>query len=1145
MNVIFTSESTGKAKNSARKILSRYAELIGTDTWETHITEEGLQTVKALLNRASSPKFSVACHRITHDGQRILMWVVGNKRVFDRQGRCATGWTAKKILPREDLHLPYPVRLMLRLVSLAGLLHDLGKSTTGFQKVIRDEIKAGIFEEYRHEAVSVMMLSWLSTAQSDMDWAELLLASAKNGTLDKNINKALADELDKHHDDLKSSIEKEPEFKGCRAQDCQNKPLLFGLNWLILSHHRLPDGIVIQDSATFTAKQHRRKKKDENELIPVNKLVAHGLPWKEDSWVKRLLGEMEALLALIKEQDGEAYKSELPHIYDHLRLFARPGFQLADHWMSSLAKPTAAVNEETKNYAYANSVRGEKDKPLGQQLHTHSIGVSRYANTVVQELLTLREELPAIGKNEIPAQIRKKSPDKYAWQDEAAKLIKGDRTGIQEHAFFGVILSGTGSGKTIGALKMCAAFSQDMRVMYASPLRSLTLQSGDVFGKLGFATDDLTTIIGDALIKKIFYINSTEANQSPLEGDTALEACEESDSQALVMEGGYSHAELKGRIHSLRCIEESAMTMIATPVVAATLDTIMKLADARRGGYLSHFLRVASSDLVIDEVDMYSPLDQLAIGRLIESCGFWRNRVFLSSATLSPVIAKSFFNSYEKGVKSRNALDGRNTPVSAGWFSDSVQPAICKKVDAELFHNSHQKYVQDIAASLRTAPVKRSIRKYYERNTAKIQEPIDPERIMEYARDLHNLTAVNLSGDRQLSFGCIQVVNVKHCQKIAISLCDQYEEMRKNCPEYDFRVICFHGRLSLASRTYIETRLNKMLYRSGEDGDLAPLNLPETKKFLEQSPARHLMIILVSTMETTGRDHDFDWGMIESRSERDIIQFAGRIRRHRPALHAEAAQNLVVFNEPLKWDGTPWEPGIHKNKSHPFSFFGVGDALGRSFISIELKSATKDEKRGYLPSYQTMLTQTYGYDASVVHIPITPERVLTDWEMKKGEFTTINGSQFAHTVRACEVGRLHHILLNKRKNKAETLLEWADDSNCAGRLLATHAAKYRFRHSYPMEYYWRKEDGDHHVIWFHDNSHGKPNQQNFSIIKTRFNELALLFSFSEMDEIHDLMKVTGMVGDWGWRRLSGLNSREIIQSPEKYTYHAQMGLLKD
>ncbi|MBO3713607.1 MAG: hypothetical protein J5X23_01120 [Candidatus Accumulibacter sp.] len=150
-------------------------------------------------------------------------------------------------------------------------------------------------------------------------------------------------------------------------------------------------------------------------------------------------------------------------------------------------------------------------------------------------------------------------------------------------------------------------------------------------------------------------------------------------------------------MRTLRCFKDREARMITTPVLAATLDTVMKLADGRRGSYLTHLLRLASSDLIIDEVDMYSPMDLLAIGRLVEAAGFWRSRLILSSATLSPVIAFALFRAYLAGVKSRDALESAETRIFGGWFSDSTPPVIQKISSPEGFEQEHLAFAGGVA----------------------------------------------------------------------------------------------------------------------------------------------------------------------------------------------------------------------------------------------------------------------------------------------------------------------------------------------------------------------------------------------------------------------------------------------------------------
>ena len=65
---------------------------------------------------------------------------------------------------------------------------------------------------------------------------------------------------------------------------------------------------------------------------------------------------------------------------------------------------------------------------------------------------------------------------------------------------------------------------------------------------------------------------------------------------------------------------------------------------------------------------------------------------------------------------------------------------------------------------------------------------------------------------------------------------------------------------------------------------------------MTQTSADHVIFLVVSTpVEEIGRDHDFDWAVIEPSSYRSIIQLAGRIRRHRPLPYDIVQPNIGVM----------------------------------------------------------------------------------------------------------------------------------------------------------------------------------------------------------------------------------------------------------
>src|SRR5690606_41865454 len=79
----------------------------------------------------------------------------------------------------------------------------------------------------------------------------------------------------------------------------------------------------------------------------------------------------------------------------------------------------------------------------------------------------------------------------------------------------------------------------------------------------------------------------------------------------------------------------------------------------------------------------------------------------------------------------------------------------------------------------------------------------------------------------------------------------------------------------------------------------AVLALPDIRRALGESDERdHLFVVLASPVAEVGRDHDYDWAIVEPSSMRSIVQLAGRIRRHRPG--ARELPNLFLLNQNIR-----------------------------------------------------------------------------------------------------------------------------------------------------------------------------------------------------------------------------------------------------
>ena len=111
-------------------------------------------------------------------------------------------------------------------------------------------------------------------------------------------------------------------------------------------------------------------------------------------------------------------------------------------------------------------------------------------------------------------------------------------------------------------------------------------------------------------------------------------------------------------------------------------------------------------------------------------------------------------------------------------------------------------------------------------------------------------------------------------------------------------------------RSYLESKLDQILNRKDK---WPPQNL---HNLIEKTAAKNqLFIVLASPVAEVGRDHDYDWAIIEPSSMRSIIQIAGRVLRHRE--HIPEQENILLINQNI----INYEKFYLRNRSVLTSFF--------------------------------------------------------------------------------------------------------------------------------------------------------------------------------------------------------------------------------
>lgn len=873
MMVIFTSQSDKNALKTTRWILDAFASRIGTDTWQTIITEEGLQMVRALLRRHATKSMSVSCRWIRSRTRSQLLWIVGDRSRFNEEGYVPVNSTQRNCQHREWENDWQYLPEIKAIAALSGLLHDWGKASDGFQKALRD--KRGQ-EVCRHEWLSCKLLealTCLSGGQTDEAWLELL---------QKGTHKELEKEMIKWlNENVQKSFTAMP-------------PLASMLCWLILSHHRLPglkddernrykNSEVASYSLLLSQIDAHWGYIKEGEVVKFSKGLRISTAWQKmlKKWCSRLLEQIDVWKRLWEERNIRL-----------LLIYARICLMLADYTVSAGGEDE---KWQTDSKLYANT----RGKELKQYLDEHLVKVARKAAAVAHSLPRLAESMSRV---EDAVRLRGKSPQVFAWRDKVSAKLRDflqeqEKAEQESGGWFVINMAGTGCGKTFGNAKIMRAIAKDgLRYSLLLGLRSLTLQTGREYrARVGVDDSEMAVLVGAGAVRELYEGEESWENSS----DTA-----------------HMNELLSGEVHADFPKEDSFLQVLASgksrdllyaPLLVATIDHLMPAVETVRGGrHLIPLLRMMSADLVIDEIDDFAGADLTAIARLVHMAGMMGKNVILSSATIPPDLAEGMFSAYWSGRREYARFFGRCRSIECAWC-DEFQSKI-KHFNADDREKAMGEYRQQHKAfslrhieKLKIQPGKRF--GYLVPCDALLSEPLG-KRLTGYyhamqqaALQLHSRHAVrDVKTGKNVSIGLLRLANIGPCVRMA-----QY--LIKTAWPMDVapRILVYHSRQTAMLRSRQEQYLDKVLKRKGQDGEEFDFEDAVLRRHIERTAAQNVMFILVATpVEEVGRDHDFDWAVVEPSSYRSIIQLAGRVRRHRSPLSKSAGGNIAIMQYNIK-----------------------------------------------------------------------------------------------------------------------------------------------------------------------------------------------------------------------------------------------------
>lgn len=890
MFVIVVSECTKNAYLKSRRVLCDYLPQIANKTWAGKITQDGLEALYQKLKKQASKNTSIVCHLTKRNG-RELSWMIGDRTQFTENGEFAFATTEKDVL-KTDVVKSELSQASQYISTISAICHDIGKANKQFQeKLITDDMtKTSDF--MRHEAISLYVFN------------RLVIETIKNVGKDKNefeIIKKLSDPkylsntiTVKSNALMPLGIEKEKDgekafFEVNNIIKMKDKyPCLSTIFFLIVSHHRLPAG-KLNDKDFYSSNYSKHINSKQTKLFLANNTIDDGknifFNDENSNFIKSLSMKFGQLANVIENNNVN-----FDQIFPITSLYSRLALILADRYISSQKDPKTVYNPKE---LYANSQIVNDKKVYAQTLQDHLTQVGKQCNSNFRKLNNIindQKALSYIEKERVPKHLKLSNSDtsnKFYWQDQMIKEVKKRaREDIKEHGFFGILASGTGTGKTRSAAKLMHSLTEDLRYTLAVGLRTLTLQTGaEYIDELKLNKKDVAVLVGSDLSKKLFEAERGKKNlskNSHLGTDTDLD--DEIDGE-IFAEDQDDYNGLNNEILSL--CKDKEKKFLNSPIVVCTIDHLMSISNMTTGRHLISSLRVMTSDLILDEIDSYSDKDLVPIGKLIYRTALAGRKVILSSATIPSVIVDSFYECYQKGYEIYSKFVNKECKIFAGWFSEFHDISKIKNIkDNVFFKNQHESFINELNSKLKETPAKRKAGVLDIQKTDK-EEAF--ETILSECFSLHEKFNIERNGVR-ISTGAVRFNLVKDCRDFSKLLYNK--DIDK---DICLKTMCYHSKNFPIILDEQEKILNSLLKRKDE---FAIFEHPIIKKCIEQGFKDIVIILSTTSIEEVGRDHDFDYAVAEPASNRSIVQFAGRVKRHRE--YNAIIPNFILLSNSLK-----------------------------------------------------------------------------------------------------------------------------------------------------------------------------------------------------------------------------------------------------
>lgn len=799
----------------------------------------------------------------------------------------------------EPLHLT----IAALVAQYSGYTHDLGKASEHFQEKLKTSCTAApsvkpISDPIRHEWLS----AWLMPHAASSTWSDASMRAAWNNLKKQN----------------RSQLEDSSHFASTPTDAMR------AARWAVATHHGAMGGNHTAPNGIDASRHIRSAPTVKNQTLDLC-FSSTAAPHDHDRW-NTLWNKLNTLHAHLNGMDHS------PLMWQHVLRLGRAALILADHKISSMTfldqRESGIVYANTKPVPIvstipASSIRRKPkksttparylDQPLSWHLHQVGDTAKKYAAWFDSTRLPLVED--ALSDAVIAAKAPQGS--RFEWQDHAVDHVTSLAGG---KLVFNV--ASTGSGKTLANFKMVLAMRPgNTRVAAVFNLRSLTQQT---YTALSHHLSMLApTVVARNVACLMGESLGTEGAVSHEDEDDAVTT--NVDMQSCTTVPPTWMADMPGGGNDV------LTKLIAAPILISTMDWIVAAGEpGEQARHAQALLRVATSDLILDEVDSYDTKAMVAVLRVVHLAAAFGRNVVVSSATLNPVIAEALAATYATGWKEHQVVTQEATPWHTIIAQDHHDIAVSsmQSPDAQQVRTVFLQTMEKVAIAWATTGAIQRFRLGPVDGAQPWSNAIEREAYRLHDQWKQKFSMAQTNGI-EFSVGLVRVAHVEQCRLVA-------DRLRASG---NFVVCAYHARDVARFRAHKEQGLDEILNRKTSAWQNALLKwCPELKN--RKGDVR--LVVVATPVEEVGRDHDFDWCIIEPSSMHSIIQTAGRVNRHRripldPGQHnvvvldinaAEHNAKKYVFQKPgLEGEG---EDGCSTHPSHSMATLlkGSSDALG-------------------------------------------------------------------------------------------------------------------------------------------------------------------------------------------------------------------------